>query len=98
VNQGDRLQFQSNGEIQLRPANFNDKAGVAGAYTQRHAPNAPMPNVFAGALLGRIDSGQPFGIGDQKTIIAPASGLLYLGINDDVLNDNTGQFNVTISW
>jgi hypothetical protein len=98
VNQGDRLQFQSSGEIQLRPANANDKAGVAGSYTQRHAPNSPLPNAFAGALLGRIDSGQPFGIGDQKTIVAPASGLLYLGINDDDLADNSGQFNVTVSW
>ncbi len=98
VNQGDRLQFQSSGEIQLRPANFNDKAIVAGSLAQRLAPNAPLPQTLAGALIGRIDSGQPFGIGDQKTIIAPASGLLYLGINDDVLTDNSGQFNVTISW
>jgi hypothetical protein len=95
VNQGDRIQIQASGEIQLRPANFNDKAGVAGSYAQRFAPNSPLPKAFAGALLGRIDSGQPFGIGDQKSIIAPGSGLLYLGINDDVLTDNSGQFQVT---
>ncbi len=98
VNQGDRITIQATGEIQLRPASFNDKAGVAGSYTQRLAPNSPLPKAFAGALIGRIDSGQPFGIGDQKSIVAPASGLLYLGINDDVLTDNTGQFQVTVSW
>jgi len=98
VNQGDRLQFNSSGEIQLRPANFNDKANVAGSLTGRTAPNSPIPTALAGALIGRIDSGRPFGIGNQTTIVAPASGLLYLGINDDVLTDNSGQFNVTISW
>ena len=98
VNQGDRLQFKSSGEIQLRPANFNDKATVAGSLSGRTAPNSPIPSALAGALIGRIDSGQPWGIGNQTTIIAPASGLLYLGINDDVLTDNSGQFSVTISW
>ncbi len=98
VQQGDRLQFQSSGEIQLRPANFNDRASVAGSLTQRLAPNAPLPKTLAGALIGRIDSGQPFGIGNQTSIVAPASGLLYLGVNDDVLTDNSGEFRVAISW
>ena len=98
VNQGDRLTFQSSGEIQLRPAGNNDAARVAGSLTGRRAPQSPLPNALAGALIGRIDSGQPFGIGDQTSIVAPASGLLYLGVNDDLLTDNSGQFTVTISW
>ena len=98
VNQGDRLQFQSSGEIQLRPANFNDRAGTAGSLQGRTAPNSPLPKALAGALIGRIDSGPAFGIGNQTTIVAPATGTLYLGINDDVLTDNSGEFRVTISW
>jgi hypothetical protein len=98
VNQGDRLQFKSSGEIQLRPASFNDKASVAGSLTGRTAPNSPIPSALAGALIGRIDSGQPWGLGNQTSVVMPASGLLYLGINDDVLTDNSGQFTVTISW
>ncbi len=98
VNQGDRLTFQSNGTIQLRPAGNNDAASVAGSLNGRRAPQSPIPSALAGALIGRIDSGQPFGIGDQTSIVAPASGLLYLGVNDDLLTDNSGQFTVTISW
>jgi len=98
VNQGDRLQFNSSGEISLRPANFNDRANVAGSLSGRTAPNSPLPHALAGALIGRIDSGPAFGIGNQTTIVAPASGILYLGINDDVLTDNSGEFRVTISW
>ena len=57
-----------------------------------------MPHAFAGALIGRIDSGQPFGIGDQTSMVVPASGLLYLGVNDDNVSDNSGQFQAVISW
>ena len=97
VNQGDRIRFETTGEIHWT-ANPNDRAGSAGALDLKKTPGAPMPNAFAGALVGRIDSGQPFGIGDQKSIIAPASGLLYLGVNDDNISDNSGQFQVVISW
>ena len=69
-----------------------------GSLSGRFAAGAPIPNALAGALIGRIDSGKPWGIGDQTLIVAPASGVLYLGINDDRLNDNTGQFNVVLSW
>ncbi len=98
VSQGDRLQIQASGRITLRPNDPKDVAIPPGSLEQRYAPNAPMPRAFAGALIGRIDNGQPFGIGNLTSIVAPASGLLYLGINDDVLTDNTGQFTVTISW
>jgi hypothetical protein len=97
VNQGDRLTFQSSGEIQIS-AGANNRASVAGSLSGRFVQSAPIPNALAGALIGRIDSGQPFGIGNQTSIVAPASGMLYLGINDDTLNDNSGQFTVVLSW
>ena len=97
VNQGDRIRIQTTGEIQWTP-NASDRARAAGALDQKRTPGAPMPNSFAGALLGRIDSGQPFGIGDLTSIVVPASGQLYLGINDDTVSDNSGQFQVVISW
>ena len=56
-----------------------------------------MPGTLHGALLGRIGNGKPFGIGDMTTITAPATGPLYLGVNDDLLTDNNGEFVVTIS-
>jgi hypothetical protein len=98
VNQGDRIRIETTGQIQLSPKDAKDVARSAGSLLQRRAAGAPLPNAFAGALIGRIDSGQPFGIGDQTSIVAPAGGLLYLGVNDDVLTDNSGQFQVTISW
>ena len=95
VNQGDVLRFTSTGEIAFTGA--NDRAGVAGSLAHKLVPGAPLPTAFAGALIGRIDNGLPFGIGNQNSITIPASGLLYLGTNDDNVSDNSGQFQVIIA-
>ncbi len=97
VHQGDRIRIETTGEIRWTP-NATERARSAGSLDLKKTPGAPLPNAFAGALIGRIDSGRPFGIGDQTSLVAPASGLLYLGINDDNVGDNSGQFQVVISW
>jgi hypothetical protein len=95
VRQGQTLTFNTTGEIQLS-ADANDKASSAGSNTGRYAPRSAMPRALAGALIGRIGNGQPFGIGNQGSIVAPANGQLFLGVNDDTFNDNQGAFQVTI--
>ena len=61
------------------------------------AANAPLPNVLAGALIGRVGSNGPvFAIGSGVTIKMPADGLLFLGVNDDGFADNRGEFRVYI--
>ena len=49
------------------------------------------------ALLGRIEDGEPFFVGDHWLQGAGASGRLYLGINDTRLSDNSGWLEVVIS-
>ena len=62
------------------------------------AQNAPIPAVPAGALIGRVGEGRPFGIGDQRQPLGmPAAGDLWLGINDDHCADNRGEFHVQIN-
>jgi hypothetical protein len=96
VRRGETINFTSTGEVRLS-ADGNDLAGVSGARSQRHAAGSPLPQFFAGALIGRIGNGAPFAIGDQTSIRMPAAGILWLGINDDVVADNAGQFNVVIT-
>ncbi len=96
VRKGDVVMFQSSGEIRMS-TDPNDIAGPAGARSHRLAPNSPLPGNFAGALIGRIGSGAPFPVGDQSSVTMPGSGQLFLGINDDELSDNEGQFNVVIT-
>ena len=96
VRRGDTIRIETTGEIQLS-GDPNDKAGPAGSLSGRFAPNAPIRRSLAGALIGRVGNGAPFGIGDQTSIPMPASGRLFLGINDDGLTDNSGEFRVVIT-
>lgn len=96
VSRGERVAFTADGEVQLSDA-ADDKATAAGSLKGRTAANAPMPGVLAGALIGRIGNGAPFAIGNQTVPLPmPASGLLWLGVNDDAAADNSGQFVVTM--
>lgn len=94
VRRGQSLTFSSTGEIQLSD-DANDIADANGAKSARYAVNAPMKQVLAGALIGRIGNGAPFAVGNQ-TITMPASGVLFLGVNDDGFADNKGNFQVVI--
>ena len=63
----------------------------------------PVTTAGPGALIGYIRStsgqmSQPFFIGSQVTISAPADGRLFLAINDDDYSDNGGAFKVTIRY
>ena len=96
VRKGQRITFQTSGEVQLSD-DANDIATPDGAKGGRRIANGPLPNGLAGALIGRIGpNGAPFGIGTMGSISAPASGVLYLGINDDGFGDNKGNFQVVV--
>lgn len=96
VRRGEQVSFNATGQVQLS-ADPNDKAQPSGAFSQRKAVGSPLPNELAGALIGRIGNGAPFAIGNQPSIPMPASGPLYLGINDDAMGDNSGQYNVVVT-
>lgn len=96
VNAGDWIGIDAQGNVQLS-TNPNDTSGPGGSQTGRRAVNAPLRDRSAGALIGRIGNSAPFFLGEQGAITAPASGELYLGVNDDFLRDNAGEYYVTIS-
>jgi hypothetical protein len=49
-------------------------------------------------LIGRVGNGTAFGIGNQSEPLSmPAAGVLYLGVNDDNVDDNRGAFAVTVT-
>ncbi len=95
VRAGDVVAITARGSI-VMSGDESDTATPAGSRTGRGAQQAPV-NAVAGALIGRVDDGQPFLIGDRPTVDAPASGRLYLGVNDDHLPDNRGGYEVTVA-
>jgi Ca2+-binding EF-hand superfamily protein len=95
VRQGDTLTFDSEGQIRLSD-NGNDFANAGGSSSGRRAANAPVASAPAGGLIARIGNGQAIYVGDRRALRAPASGRLYLGVNDDHLGDNQGTYRVTV--
>ena len=96
VRAGDTLSFDAQGTVQLSDSG-NDIAGVGGARSGRRAPEAPLNNQTAGALIARIGNSDAFFIGNRRSVRAPAAGRLYLGVNDDHLADNSGDFQVMVT-
>jgi Ca2+-binding EF-hand superfamily protein len=94
VRRGDVVTFQSSGEISMSDA--SDVATPAGAKSGRKAPDAPLLNQPAGALIARIGDYGPIFVGGRNTITAPVSGRLFLGVNDDHLPDNRGSYTVVV--
>ena len=84
------------GRIQLSD-DVGDVAESAGSLRQRRANGSPLPGNFAGALIAKVGNSSAFPIGNQPSVTMPADGTLYLGINDDEVNDNRGEFIVSMS-
>ena len=96
VRAGDVITFNAQGQIQMSD-NASDIASPAGANSGRRAPDAPILNQVAGALIARVgDYSSPLFIGSRTSITAPVSGRLYLSVNDDHLGDNRGEFTVAV--
>lgn len=57
----------------------------------------PLPNVSYGSLVARFNELDPFFVGTGPyEFTAPAAGVLKFSINDDVYNDNTGEFSALV--
>jgi hypothetical protein len=96
VKQGQWLRFEPSGEIRLS-FHGDDVAVAAGAKSGRMSDKAPIPSASLGALIGRVNNGKPFSIGDTtQAFQMPANGTLFLTGNDDYVGDNSGNYVVKI--
>jgi hypothetical protein len=98
VRQGQTVYFRSRGEVRW---GRDREDGPAGEKNSPRNPNRPMPNRPGAALVGKVgaDPSNVFFIGaDTGPIRMRASGRLFLGINDDYLQDNRGFFTVLVSY
>ena len=96
VKRGQWLRFEPSGEIRLS-FHGDDVAVAAGAKSGRMSDKAPIPTVYLGALIGRVNNGKPFSIGDtSQAFQMPANGTLFLSGNDDYGGDNSGNYVVKI--
>jgi hypothetical protein len=96
LRRGDTVRIQADGVVRLSGSDA-DEALPGGARSGRRAPSAPLPDRVAGALIARVGNSAPIFVGSNATFRAPADGRLVLGVNDDYLDDNSGEFRVRIA-
>jgi Ca2+-binding EF-hand superfamily protein len=97
VRAGETIEFQASGTIRMSTSNDNDGANPAGAWSGRRADNAPFKDRPAGALIGRIGNGSPIFMGEAGRVRTATTGRLYLSVNDDYLQDNSGEYRVKLT-
>jgi hypothetical protein len=95
VREGELVKIDSSGTVQLS-ADPADNGGPGGVLSGRRAPSAPLASRPAGALIARVGDSGPIFVGTNTSCRAPANGQLFLGVNDDHLGDNKGEFRVRI--
>jgi len=104
VRSGDQITFTTTGRI-IAGARIGEVGPEGGKVSGFGAivGTRPLPSSGPGALIGFIrlvngQTSQPFLIGSQLTLTVPDDGRLFMMINDDNYNDNSGSFRVKIKY
>jgi hypothetical protein len=93
VERGERLMVNARGDIMLGTGLSSGVNGTPAVNTG----NYPVKTAPAGALIARVGNSAPFLIGSQTEVTMPASGRLFLGVNDDQFQDNVGYWAVGVA-
>ena len=94
VQAGDAVSINANGQIRVaRDGGVMSAAGVESGRTE----GATMPTANVGGLVARFGDSAPLFIGERRTFRTAVGGRLYLGVNDNFFDDNTGEFTVTVT-
>src|SRR6267142_4774074 len=93
VRKGQRLRISATGRISLGTGRFSTPAGIAGPDNDKL-----MRTEATGALIAVIgdDNDDFLLIGTRRDFVAQRDGVLFLGLNEGNLTDNTGTYDVVI--
>jgi hypothetical protein len=94
---GQTVYFEASGNVRW---GRDRRDGPEGESDSPNNPNRPIPNRPAAGLIGRVGNGSDFFFigAEQGPVRVRSSGRLYLGVNDDFLQDNSGSFRVVVYY
>lgn len=94
VRKGQRLRISATGRVSLGGGRFSTPSGMAGSPDNEKL----MRNDATGALIAVIgdDNDDFLLIGTRRDFVAQRDGVLFLGVNEGNLTDNTGTYDVVI--
>lgn len=94
VRKGQRLRISSSGRVSLGKGRFSTPIGVSTiADNEKLVRNEPT-----GALIAVIgdDNDDFILVGNRRDFVAQRDGVLFLGVNEGDLKDNTGTYDIVI--
>jgi hypothetical protein len=94
VRKGQRLRISASGRVSLGRGRFSTPAGLATVQDN----DKLMRNDPTGALIAVIgdDNDDFLLIGPRREFVAQRDGVLFLGVNEGDLTDNTGSYDIVI--
>lgn len=94
VRKGQRLRITASGRVSLGRGRFSTPGGV----TNLNDGDKLMRNENTGALIAVIgdDNDEFILIGPRREFVAQRDGVLFLGVNEGDLTDNTGSYDIVI--
>jgi hypothetical protein len=96
IRNGQTVYFEASGRVRWGSSRQD---GPEGENDSPRNPKRPIPSRPAAGLIGRVGDDAPFFIGnDTQGIRVRGSGQLFLGVNDETFEDNSGSFRVTVYY
>jgi hypothetical protein len=96
VRNGQMVYFEASGRVRW---GRDRQDGPDGENNSPRNPSRPIASRPAAALIGRVGDDAPFFIGtNTEGIRVRGSGQLFLGINDETFDDNSGSFRVSVYY
>jgi hypothetical protein len=94
VRKGQRLRINASGRVSLGRGRFSTPGGLTGLQDQ----DKLMRTEATGALIAVIgdDNDDFILIGPRREFVAQRDGVLFLGVNEGDLADNTGTYDIVI--
>src|SRR5215216_1196147 len=94
VRKGQRLRISASGRVSLGRGRFSTPGGLANIQDT----DKLMRNEATGALIAVIgdDNDDFIVIGPRREFVAQRDGVLFLGVNEGDLTDNTGSYDIVI--
>ena len=94
VRKGQRLRISASGRVSLGKGRFSTPGGL----TSIQDGDKLMRNEATGALIAVIgdDNDDFILIGPRREFVAQRDGVLFLGVNEGDLTDNTGSYDIVI--
>jgi hypothetical protein len=94
VRKGQRLRISASGRVSLGRGRFSMPGGLAGLNDN----DKLMRSEATGALIAVIgdDNDEFILIGPRREFVAQRDGVLFLGVNEGDLTDNTGSYDIVI--